>query len=783
MHGSEQSSSSDGSGNPADRAAPRPKRSRRGAWLAAGLAVAVLGGSVAVFGEMASARAASIKSQAAAAATSAQIASTLKLVVQNEGDLVVNAAAFFVAQPHATQAQFAQWETAVNAFGRHPELDAISEVTEVTPAELGSFAAAEAPGGSGPQTGVPLVITPPGPRPYYCLGTVWAVRGQVPGQSSTTPPGLDFCRTSAGPGLLQVRDSGKGAVLPYGTGTDATLGVAWPVYRGGVVPTTAQGREDAFIGWVAEELDPHVALATALVGHHQTAVQMRFVGGSTPVTFSAGSAPAGSRTTVVAVGGGWEVLTTTPVRSASILGSGPAVARLTVGILVSLVLGLLLYLLGTSRARALEMVEASTAQLRHQALHDSLTGLPNRALILDRIDQMISRSHRWGMPIAVFFLDLDNFKDVNDTLGHGAGDQLLVEVGARLSTTLREGDTVGRLGGDEFVVLAEGASLAQGLDGVADRILDALSAPFDLDESDAPQWVTVSIGIAEGARDTPEELLQDADVALYEAKTSGKQHAVVFSPSMQEALDDRRRLENDLHGALEAGQFVVRYRATTELASRRETGVEARLSWDHPERGVVPPAVFVPALESTGLVVPVGRWLLQTACRDGVAWDRSGTPLTVSVDISEAQFDRAGFVDDVAEALATSGFDPARLVLALSETALANDGADTIERLHRVKALGVRIALDEFDSGYSSLTFLQRYPIDILTIDRSLVIETVDPGETESLAETLGQLARVFGVEIVIEGPEDDAGREAPPGAEHAAPGDGSPAVATLTRP
>jgi diguanylate cyclase (GGDEF)-like protein len=743
----------------------------------------VLGGSLAVFGEAADARTASTKSQAAAAATSAQIASTLKLVVQNEGDLVVNAAAFFVSQPHATQAQFSQWATAVDAFHRYPELEAISEVTMVTPSQLSSFAAADAPGGSGPQIGVPLVVSPPGLRPYYCLGTVWAVRGKTPSQASVIPPGIDYCRTSAGPWLLRIRDSGKGAVLPYGTGKGATLGVAWPIYQGGVVPTTVQGRQDAFIGWVAEELDPSVALRTALVGHHQTAVRMRFIGESTPVTFSAGSAPAGSQTTVVAIGNGWEVLTTTPVRSASILGSGPAVARLTTGILISLVLGLLLYLLGTSRARALAMVEASTAELRHRALHDALTGLPNRALILDRIEQMIARSHRWGLPIAVFFLDLDNFKDVNDTLGHGAGDQMLVEVGARLSTTLREGDTVGRLGGDEFVVLAEGASLAEGLDAVADRILDALSAPFDLDESDAPQWVTVSIGIAEGARDTAEELLQDADVALYEAKTSGKQHAVVFSPSMQEALDDRRRLENDLHGALEAGQFVVRYRATTELASRRETGVEARLSWHHPERGVVPPTTFEPALESTGLMVPVGRWLLQTACRDGVAWHRSGTPLTVSVDITASQFQRVGFVDDVEQALAASGFDPAHLVLALSETALASDGAATIERLHRLKALGVRIALDEFDSGYSSLTFLQRYPIDILTIDRSLVIETVDPGETESLAETLGQLARVFGVEIIIEGPEGEEGREAPAGAEHAAPGGDSPPVVTLSRP
>ncbi len=384
--------------------------------------------------------------------------------------------------------------------------------------------------------------------------------------------------------------------------------------------------------------------------------------------------------------------------------------------------------------------------------------------------------------MAAFFLDVDNFKEVNDTLGHGAGDQVLVEVGARLSATLRDGDTVGRLGGDEFVVLVEGASLVDGIDAVADRILDSLSSPFTVDESDTPQWVTVSIGIAEGARDTAEELLQDADVALYQAKTTGKQHAVVFSRSMQEELNDHRRLENDLRHALDGGQLTVRYRSTTDLATRRETGVEALLSWNHPERGEVPAATLLPALESAGLVVPVGQWLLRTACRDGAAWHRAGATPTVSVDIWSAQFDRVGFVEDVEEALASSGFDPRYLTLVLTETSLAADGTRTIERLHRLKALGVRIALGEFDSGYSSLTFLQRFPIDILSIDPSLVVETVDPGETESLAGTLGQLGRVFGVEIIIEGPEGEVVSAPPTTSPHAETDDAADPVATGRR-
>jgi len=476
-----------------------------------------------------------------------------------------------------------------------------------------------------------------------------------------------------------------------------------------------------------------------------------------------GSAPAGAQTTTVAIGQGWEVLTRSAVQPAGIFGTGPATVRLIIGLLICVLLGLLIYLLGTGRARALKLVEASTAKLRHQALHDSLTGLPNRALILDRISQMTARSRREGTRMAAYFLDLDNFKDVNDTLGHGAGDQLLVEVGTRLAGTLRDGDTVGRLGGDEFVVLVEGASLSGGIEVVADRILDALSSPFILDESDTPQWVTVSIGIAEGTRERPEELLQDADVALYRAKAAGKQHAVVFSRSMQEELDDRRSLENDLHQARDDDQFEVRYRSTTDLATGQVGGVEAQLAWRHPERGLVPPSTFVPALESAGLAVSAGQWLLHAACRDGAAWHRSGDPLTMSVDISAAQFDREGIVDDVETALSSTGFDAGHLTLALAETSLASDVPTTIARLQRLKEVGVRIALGEFDSGYSSLTFLQRFPIDALTVDRSLLAETVDPGEIETLAGTLGQLGRVFGVDIVIEGPADGPGPVPPP--------------------
>ncbi len=283
---------------------------------------------------------------------------------------------------------------------------------------------------------------------------------------------------------------------------------------------------------------------------------------------------------------------------------------------------------------------------------------------------MMERGRRQHSPVAALFLDLDNFKDINDTLGHRVGDELLAGVGARLAGSLREGDTVGRLGGDEFVVLTEGASLAAGAEVVADRILDVLATPFEIDGCDVPLAVTASIGFAEGDRPTSEELLQDADIALYQAKAAGKQCPMSFSPSMQEAVDDHRRLAVDLQSALEAEQFFLVYQPTVDLSTGAFTGVEALLRWRHPVRGVVGPEEFIPALESTGLIVPIGAWVLQEACRQGSIWHRQGYRFTVSVNVSARQLERGRIIDDVHSALSDSGFDPGMLILELTETAL-----------------------------------------------------------------------------------------------------------------
>jgi diguanylate cyclase (GGDEF)-like protein/PAS domain S-box-containing protein len=399
-------------------------------------------------------------------------------------------------------------------------------------------------------------------------------------------------------------------------------------------------------------------------------------------------------------------------------------------------------------------------RLAHAALHDSLTGLPNRTLILNRAEQMLARARRERSPVAALFLDLDDFKDINDTLGHEAGDQLLAAVAARMANVLRAGDTVGRLGGDEFVVLVEGASLAAGAEVVAERIGDVLKTPFEIAASPVPIEVTTSIGIAEGDRGLPGELLRDADIALYRAKAAGKNCAVVFVPSMQRTVEDHRHIEVDLHHALEGNQFFLLYQPTVDLSTGEFNGVEALLRWTHPERGVVQPNDFIPELESSGLIVPVGEWVLREACKQGAAWHRQGHRIKVSVNISAVQLERDRIIDDVHNALTESGLPPAALILELTETTLMHDVEETLIRLKLLKTLGVSLAIDDFGTGYSSLAYLRQFPIDVLKIDQTFVSGVADTKESAAIVHTLVQLGKVLGLETVAEGVECDEQRK-----------------------
>ena len=735
------------------RAATSPAGSpRRNLWLGLAALLIVIGSLGSFLAARAVARNNGAKSHDEFVDSSREIASILKLAIQHEQDLALNAGAFFVGNPDATEAQFHQWTTSLHLFERYPELSGIGEIVMMPAAQLSAFAAHSEADPAGQLTNGTFQVIPAGARPYYCFETLT----ESANATAALPAGLDYCDTYLGPGFLHARDTGLGAYVPARLGKTTELGVGVPVYQGGGVPTTTQAREAAFLGWVGIEIRPTVLLDTALEGHPATAVRFENRTNSSTVSFSAGSAPAGAESTTIDLHNGWFVQTSGSVISSGLSASADVLALLLGGILLSLLLGALIVVLDTSRSRALHLVNERTTELRHLALHDSLTGLPNRALILDRIDQMLARSRRSHEPLAALFLDLDDFKDINDTLGHKAGDELLVAVGARLASALREGDTVGRLGGDEFVILVEGASLAAGADVVAQRILDVLENPFEIPSCRTRLTVTASIGVAAGDRQAPEELLRDADIALYRAKTAGKSRAVVFAPSMQLVVDEHRNLAVDLRRAIDTDQFFLLYQPTVDLATGAFTGVEALLRWRHPVRGIVQPDDFVPALESSGLIVPVGQWVLEAACRQGAAWHRQGHTMTVSVNISIRQLERDRIVDDVAGALTSSGLDPSMLILELTETTLMSDVEGTISRLQLMKALGVRLAVDDFGTGYSSLAYLRQFPIDVLKIDRTFVSGISDTKEAAALVHTLVQLGKALGLETIAEGIETD---------------------------
>jgi diguanylate cyclase (GGDEF)-like protein len=394
-------------------------------------------------------------------------------------------------------------------------------------------------------------------------------------------------------------------------------------------------------------------------------------------------------------------------------------------------------------------------ELAFMATHDSLTGLPNRTLILDRTEQMLVRSRRNQTPVAALFVDLDNFKSINDTLGHGAGDDLLRAVAARLDGVVRAADALGRLGGDEFVVIAEGLSLAEGPELIAERLLEALKQPFKLGaDKETRVTVTASVGIAAGEHTSAEELLRNADIAMYRAKWDGKNRYVVFESVMQDAVQGRMELEMDLRVALENDEFFLVYQPTFDLRDMSPTGVEALIRWSSPTRGVVQPDDFIPLLEETGLITEVGKWVLEQACRQGAAWREAGYEIGMAVNVSARQLDTDEFVAEVREALSHSGLQPSALTLEMTETTLMRDAEETARRLTTIKGLGVRMAIDDFGTGYSSLAHLQRFPVDALKIDGSFISGLTDSQEGETLLHALVQLGKALSIETLAEGIE-----------------------------
>ncbi len=404
--------------------------------------------------------------------------------------------------------------------------------------------------------------------------------------------------------------------------------------------------------------------------------------------------------------------------------------------------------------------KALERQLTFQALHDPLTGLANRSLFGDRVEHALARAGRRRGSVAVLFIDLDDFKRINDSHGHGTGDSLLVAAAARVRDALRGGDTAARWGGDEFAVLLEDVDDPASASAVAERIEQALRQPFALDGLEA--FVSASIGIAidgDGALGH-EELLRDADVAMYVAKARGKQRCETFHPSMHEEVSDRLELEADLRHAVERHEFEVHYQPVWATDTRQMVGVEALVRWRHPRRGLVLPGEFIGVAEETGLIVQIGRRVLHEACHQAVAWDRLGgavAGLALAVNLSPRQLREPDLVEAVAEELDASGLRPDRLNLEITESVLVDDSAAIVELLERLKSIGVRISVDDFGTGYSSLSYLRRLPVDTLKIAKEFVDVLTHGAKDEALAQAVVALAQSLQLDVVAEGVELEA--------------------------
>ena len=407
------------------------------------------------------------------------------------------------------------------------------------------------------------------------------------------------------------------------------------------------------------------------------------------------------------------------------------------------------YLLGVSEDIAdRKRAEAQIARLAH---YDPLTELPNRVLFQRHLGEALSRRRRKGDQLAVHFIDLDRFKSVNDTLGHPIGDELLRVAAERLRGCVRDGDTVARLGGDEFAVVQTGLSDLTGATRLAERVVEAMAAPFDLHGHHVVIGASVGVSVAPSDGDDADELLKKADMALYRAKADGRGAFHFFEPAMDEQLQARRALELDLRRALVAGEFQLYYQPLYHLGDDRVTGCEALLRWNHPERGMVSPADFIPLAEEIGLIVQLGEWVLREACAEAATWPDH---VRLAVNLSPAQFRDRALVRTVVSALATSGLPAERLELEITESVLLQDNAANMTMLHDLRALGVRISMDDFGTGYSSLSYLRSFPFDKIKIDQTFVRDILKDSDALAIIKAVLDLGASLGIVTTAEGVE-----------------------------
>jgi diguanylate cyclase (GGDEF)-like protein len=686
---------------------------------------------------------------------SVAIGAAVKLAIQRQEELAVSASTFFASNSKATPAEFARWVKWARTLRRFPELDNLGLVTIVRQSQLAQLEARVTGSPVKPSAaGAPPAlsgfrVTPASDHHYYCLATAELVRSA----GVAAPAGLDYCAPS--PALLVARDEGVTRYMPVTVAGAPAVAIYMPVYWGNSIPHSVFGRTVASVGWLREVLVPGVVMAQVLDGHPGIAARLQYGNGAGVIGFDSGTPQQHAQSATASLHDGWSVTSFGPPVGTGVLSDGDALGALIGGLFLSLLVGLLVFVLGRPR-RTAAPARVEAREVPHDDLYDALTGLPNRALMLDRAQCMLARAGRQsGLLVGALFIDIDWFKDVNEKLGVAAGDQLLRTVADRLENVVRAGDTVGRLGDDEFVVLVESAARGARLDALARRIIEALHKPFELEDFGPNFFMTASIGLAFGRYASPDDLLRDAQLALHAAKAAGKDRYTLFNANMRSVIEGRGVLEVELNAALADEQFSLLYQPIYDLQTGRVASLEARLRWSHPKKGEIAPADFIPLAEETGLIVPIGRWVLEEACSRAAAWNVAGYRVGISVKVAASQLNREGFATDVRRALQQSGLAPSLLTLEIAETTVMNDVTASVMRLEEVKRMGVRVAIDDFGgSGYAYHSDLRRLPLDFLKVDRASLAAADDEDYRSWLLEAILIVGRDLSLTVIAKGIE-----------------------------
>ncbi len=716
--------------------------------------------------------------------TASELAATVGTALQRDVDLVTATRALVAQDPQLTNPGLAQWFAALGATPHRDVLGA-TYIQSVSAQQFFFFLVTlEHDPVNATTDASTYTITPSSASPPLCLTRLFvAASGDVTVQNALAPTGLDWCATPLSPSLGTAARTDRvvvssmldraerqhlglsaGATSPSSAATgldrafqvvDRAQLVILPVYAG-TAPETAVARQAALVGWVGVLVDPAALLDDAVATHPGVHVALARAGAPTITAGSPARPGALTSRVTIAAAGDWTLAVAQPAPAGLAAGNVQGTLAGTTIAVMALLAFVALRASQRRRRRAAELAAVRQQELHHVMLHDPLTELPNRELVRDRAEQMLARGRRNEVATAALVVGIDHMGEVNGLHGWAVGDEVLEAVGKRLAAALREADTVGRLAGDEFVVLTEGAALAAGPAVIAERLLDVLRTPFRV-RGDSPNEITVSasVGAALGPRLSADDLLRDAEVALRQAKEDGAGRYVLFAQDTPQAIESRLALENELRQAVEYEEFSLRFQPIFDIDRRTTIGVEALLRWDRRNGRVLPPDHFLVHLENAGLMVPVGRWVLREACLHAAGLHERGRPISMSVNIAASQLADESLPSDVADALVASSLAPHALVLEVAEMTLLQDPEVALERMAALKALGVRLAVDGFGIGFSSIAFLRRFPIDILKIDRSLIASSSTPAESAALVHTLVELGQTLGVEVIAEGIEN----------------------------